>query len=381
MKFSLSGHILKNSWSLKLWEEKVFVISIMLAALTSLMATPKLSYIDFKVVLCLFNLMVVGCAFEELKILDKVAIRILNRCKNLRLVNFVMLLLIFLSSMLLTNDVALLTFVPITLIISKKVNINPMEMVIFQTLAANIGSSLTPMGNPQNLFLFIHYGITATQFFKVMIPFVFLGALWILALNLSISKKNFNIIINPVQIKSKKQAILFGILFIVIIFSIFNLISYIFAFVLTVSVVVFMNRSLIKKVDFFLLATFVCFFIAIGNISHIELVNKYLTYLLSSSNKIFFTSVILSQFVSNVPAAILVANFTSSWKEVLIGVNVGGLGTLIASLASVISYKMYVNEAGAENSSGYLIKFTLYNFSGLILFVAINFLLLHFNAI
>lgn len=254
-----------------------------------------------------------------------------------------------------------------------------MEIVIFQTLAANIGSSLTPMGNPQNLFLFTHYGITAVEFFKVMTPFVILGGLWILFLNFRVTKKKFSITLDSVKIKSKNQAILFGMLFIIIILSIFNLINYIFAFVLTLVMVLFINKGLLKKVDFFLLATFVCFFIFVGNISHIELVNKYLGYLLNSSNKIFFTSIISSQFVSNVPAAILISNFTSSWKEVLLGVNIGGLGTLIASLASVISYKLYVNEAGIEKSSGYLIKFTIYNVLGLIVFGGINFLLLNFN--
>jgi len=308
-------------------------------------------------------------------------VQILGKCNNLRLVSFVMILLTFLSSMLLTNDVALLTFVPLTLIISKKVDINPMEIVIFQTLAANIGSSLTPMGNPQNLFLFTHYGITGVEFFKVMTPFVILGGLWLLVLNLKVTKKRFKVELKPVAIKSKKQAILFGILFVVIIFSIFNIVNYIFAFILTVVMVLVLNKSLLKKVDFFLLVTFMCFFIFVGNLSHIQLVNEYLSHLLNSSNKIFFTSIISSQFLSNVPAAILISNFTSSWKEILLGVNIGGMGTLIASLASVISYKLYVNETGIENSSRYLIKFTLYNVLGLIIFIVVNFLLLYLNLI
>jgi Na+/H+ antiporter NhaD/arsenite permease-like protein len=195
------------------------------------------------------------------------------------------------------------------------------------------------------------------------------------------TKKELNIVLDTVPIKSKNQAVLFGILFLVIIFSIFSIINYIVAFVLTMAIVVFTDISLLKKVDFFLLATFACFFIFIGNLSHIELVNNYLSYFLDSRNKTFFTSIILSQFVSNVPAAILTASFTISWKEVLLGVNVGGFGTLIASLASVISYKLYVNETGTENSSGYLIKFTLYNVLGLILFAGMNFWLLYFNLI
>jgi Na+/H+ antiporter NhaD/arsenite permease-like protein len=119
--------------------------------------------------------MVVVSAFESLKVMDGAAVKILSKCSNLRLVGFVMLSLTFFSSMLVTNDVALITFVPLTLIISKKANIDPLHMIIFQTLAANIGSSLTPMGNPQNLFLFSLYKLSGVQFFRVMIPFVVLG--------------------------------------------------------------------------------------------------------------------------------------------------------------------------------------------------------------
>lgn len=313
--------------------------------------------------------------------MDRAAVAILNRCKNLRLVSIVIIALTFLSSMFITNDVALISFVPLTLIISKKVNFNPINIIIFQTLAANIGSSLTPMGNPQNLFLFTYYKLTAMQFFRVMIPFVILGALWLLALNLKISKSDFKLKLDDISIKDKGQAFLFIVLFIVIILSIFNLISYMLAFILTISAALFMNKGLFKKVDFFLLLTFVCFFIFIGNLSHIELVNKYLGYLLNSSSKCFFTSIVLSQFISNVPASILVANFTDNWKEVLLGVNIGGMGTLIASLASLISYKFYINDFGSEKSSNYLVKFTFYNAISLVLFIVINFILLHFRII
>lgn len=381
MEFRLFKYTFKGTWINKFMEEKVLVISLLLAVFTSFISTPSLSYINFKVVFSLFNLMLVVSAFEELKLMDKAAVIILNRCKNLRLVSFVMIALTFFSSMLVTNDVALITFVPLTLVISKKVNINPMEIIIFQTLASNIGSSLTPMGNPQNLFLFTYYKLTAVQFFKLMIPFVMLGALLLTVLNLKIQQGEFKLKLDYVTVKDKGQALLLGVLFLAIILSIFNLITYLLAFILTVVTVLFMNKSLFKKVDFFLLATFICFFIFIGNLSHIGFVHRGLGYLLNSSNKTFFTSIILSQVLSNVPTSILVANFSNSWKEVLLGVNIGGLGTLIASLASLISYKLFVNNEGSEISSSYLSKFTFYNVIALLLFTIINFILLHFNAI
>lgn len=381
MEFRLLKYAFKNTWLAKLLEEKVFTVSLLLAISTSLVIAPKLTYINFKVIFSLFNLMVVVSAFESLKVMDGAAVKILSKCSNLRMVGLVMLSLTFFSSMLVTNDVALITFVPLTLIISKKASINPLHMIIFQTLAANIGSSLTPMGNPQNLFLFSLYKLTGIQFFRVMIPFVILGAIWLAALNLMIPQRNLHLQLTRISIQNKNQVILFGVLFIAIILSIFNLIDYKIAFLLTILIVIWLDKSLLKKVDFFLLATFVCFFIFIGNLSHIEFIYKNLNYLLNNGNKTYFTSILLSQLVSNVPASILIANFTGNWKQVLLGVNIGGMGTLIASLASLISYKLYINDAGTETSVGYLGKFTLYNVLSLILFTVINFSLLQLKII
>jgi len=381
MELSLFKQAFKRTWLVKLLQEKVFSFSFLLAIFTSFIAAPKLSYIDFKVIFCLFNLMVVLCAFEDLKIMDKAAISIINKCGNLRLISLTMISLTFFCSMLVTNDVALLTFVPLTLKISRKTDFNPLKLIIFQTLAANIGSSLTPMGNPQNLFLFTHYGITALQFFKLMLPFVFLGGLCLMILGLTMPKSDLDVKFKSVKIKNKNHALSFGILFLIIVLSVFNLLSYSFAFLLTIALVLLIDRNYMKKVDFLLLATFVCFFIFIGNLSHIEFINEHLKYLLNTDNRTFFTSIILSQFVSNVPASILIANFTDSWKQVLLGVNIGGMGTLIASMASVISYKLYINEAGNDTSSSYLFRFEIYNCLGLMLFIAINYSLLHFYLI
>lgn len=161
----------------------VFTISLVLALLSCFLYAPKLQYIDFKVLASLFNLMIVVKAFETLKLLDKFAVSILNKCGNSRRISFVLIMLCFFSSMLITNDVALLTFVPLALIIGKKSDIPMAKTIIFQTLAANIGSSLTPMGNPQNLFIFSHYGLTAAQFFSTVILFVVSGGVWLYLLN------------------------------------------------------------------------------------------------------------------------------------------------------------------------------------------------------
>jgi len=160
-------NILKN--------EVVFTLALCLSVVSSFFSTPKIEYIDFRVLFTLFNLMVIVSAFKHMKILDKIAVGLLTKFDNSKKISLVLIYLTFFSSMLITNDVALITFVPLALIISKRANINPMKLVIFQTLAANIGSGLTPMGNPQNLFIFSYYNLAALDFFKIMLPFTFLG--------------------------------------------------------------------------------------------------------------------------------------------------------------------------------------------------------------
>jgi Na+/H+ antiporter NhaD/arsenite permease-like protein len=128
------------------------------------------------------------------------------------------------------------------------------------------------------------------------------------------------------------------------------------------------ERKLFKELDYILLLTFVCFFLAIGNLSNMQIINEIMKNLLNSDIGVYFSAILLSQLISNVPCAILLSKFTNSWLPILIGVNVGGMGTIIASLASLISYKFYTKE---YNGRKYLSKFIKYNFSSLIIFAAL----------
>ena len=356
-------NILKN--------EAVFILAMVLAIVSSFVSTPKIEYIDFKVLFTLFNLMLVVGAFRYMKILDKIAVGLLTKFDNSRKISFILIYLTFFSSMLITNDVALITFVPLALIISKRAKISPMKTVVFQTLAANIGSGLTPMGSPQNLFIFSYYNLTALKFLEIMLPFAILGAIWLLILNLTEKNKKLDFDLEGIVIENNFQVLIFCILFIFILLSVFNIVNYKLATVVTIIAVLLLNKNLLAKVDYFLLLTFVGFFIFIGNISSLPLMEHYAKELLQNKTATYFSSIVLSQVVSNVPCSILLANFTSNWRELLLGVNIGGLGTLIASLASVISYKLYINESTEAEKNKYLSCFTFYNFISLLLFTSI----------
>jgi Na+/H+ antiporter NhaD/arsenite permease-like protein len=362
----------------KLKREKVFCISLVLSIFTSFLIQPKISYINFKVIVLLFNLMIIISALEKLKFMDKVAIEVLLKCKNTRMVSMIFIGITFFASMLVTNDVALITFVPLSILTFKKAKIDPMKTIILQTLAANIGSSLTPMGNPQNLFLFTYYNLSGAQFFSITVPFVVIGMLWLFLLNNRISKEKLKLSLKTINIEDKKRTSIYLIIFAIVIFSVFGVIDYKYTFLVVVVCVMFMDKYLIKEVDYFLLATFICFFIFIGNVSNIKSIQVYLHSFLQIPNMPYFSSIIFSQVISNVPCSILVSGFTKNWREVLLGVNIGGLGTLIASLASLISYKIFINENEEEKNKLYLKKFNIYNFVSLFLFTIINYLYIHY---
>lgn len=346
-------------------KECVLVIAVTLAILSSFISTPKMSYIDFKVLILLFNLMVVVAAFKELKVLDSIAIGLLKKCNTYTAISLALVFITFISSMIVTNDVALITFVPLSIVIAKKANINVLKIVIFQTLAANLGSSFTPMGNPQNLFIYSFYNLNPIDFFKITLPIIILAVLFLVLLVCKDKKINLSLDLEDVKIDNKRDVYLFGGLFLIILLSVFHVIDCKVTFLITIFMVLLLNKKLFSQVDYSLLITFIGFFIFVGNISTMDVVKNFMEGILSSPQSTFLSSVLSSQVISNVPATMPLSGFTNHFKELLLGVNIGGMGTLIASLASVISYKIYTSEFGNDN---YMKYFNFYNILGLVIF-------------
>ncbi|MBE6051568.1 MAG: anion transporter [Clostridium sp.] len=357
----------------QLWDffkkDTVLFISLILAIISSFISMPKIEYIDFKVLALLFNLMIVVAAFKKLKVLDTTATMLLKKCTSYRSISLILVLITFLSSMLVTNDVALITFVPLSIIICKKAKIHPEKIIIFQTLGANLGSSFTPMGNPQNLYIYSYFNLSALEFFKITLPLLLVSIVFLGILLIKVPKVKLEFELEKIAITNKKQVIYYSLLFIFILLSVFHLIDYRYAFLLTITIVFLLDKNLFTEVDYSLLLTFIFFFIFIGNISSLEWVKAFMSNILKNKNNTYFSSIMLSQIISNVPCTMLLASFTNNFKELLFGVNIGGMGTLIASMASLISYKLYVKE-GYDNSN-YVKKFSFYNLLGLLVITPI----------
>jgi Na+/H+ antiporter NhaD/arsenite permease-like protein len=265
--------------------------------------------------------------------------------------------------MWITNDVALITFVPFAILILTMTGHTQhlILIVVLQTIAANLGSMLTPVGNPQNLYLYSEYGITILEFVKITFPYTLLSLLLLCISVMLIPKEHISFTLTNTDKTDNHKPyliVMYSGLFLVCLACVLRLIDYrITLFVVILGILIF-DRKVIKKVDYSLLLTFVCFFVFVGNIGSLPSVKDFIATLLKDRELI--VSILASQVISNVPAAVLLSAFTDDYKSMLLGTNLGGLGTLVASLASLISYKFYSRTDGA-NSVKYLGTFTIYN--------------------
>ncbi|MBQ3540763.1 MAG: hypothetical protein IJA40_03350, partial [Phascolarctobacterium sp.] len=241
-----------------------------------------------------------------------------------------------------------------------------------QTLAANLGSMFTPPGNPQNLFLYAHYNYSALGFFKVMLFPTVLSVIYIGVIIYLKRNKELKLDLPALAKPDRKLTTIYLVLLALNVGAVLHLLDKYIALVITAVVVLAVNRKLVKEVDYSLLLTFIGFFIFIGNISHTDLVSYLRDHILGSTEGTYFAALISSQFISNVPAAMLLAGLTREADALLLGVNIGGLGTLIASMASVISYKLFAAEHPYQAGS-YLRMFLFYNFLGLVLIGAVTY--------
>ena len=355
-------------------QETVLCVAVLLALGSSFFERPKLEYIDFAVLSILLSLMLVVAGLKSVSFLDWVACQLLQRCASWRGVVLALVGVTYVSSMFVTNDVALITFVPLALIIGKRLQRDVARVIILQTLAANLGSMVTPPGNPQNLFLYAHYHYTASSFFSVMaIP----GLLSVIYLGLLIWRgRNEKLVLELPELAKPNmlQTALLLLLLFLNIAAVLHWLDKAVALGITLAFVLASQRRLLREVDYSLLITFVGFFIFIGNISHTSLAIYLKQSLLGTAAGTYLAGAIASQFISNVPAAMLLAGLTSEADALLLGVNIGGLGTLIASMASVISYKLFVAEHPYQAGT-YLRTFLYYNFAGLALLGALTYVL------
>lgn len=358
--------------------EKVMSIAFILAIISMFIVRPDkkyIDYIDLRVLSLLFCLMLLVKGFQEIGLFNIMIEKVFGKVKSSRMLCLMLILLCFFTSMLITNDVALITFVPFAIMALRlcKQEKLMIKVVVFQTMAANLGSMLTPIGNPQNLYLFTASNMELGLFFKTMAPIAGLSLVLLVASVMMISNETISLDVDKAQNKLKsKSTVVYVALFALNLLVVFRIFSWIPTLLLTIIGFVAMKKfDLIKKVDYALLLTFVGFFVFVGNIGRIPQISEIIQKLLSGRE--ILMSAVFSQFLSNVPVALLLSGFTDKFEYLLVGTNVGGLGTLIASMASLISYKLYAVTEGSSKSK-YMLVFTIWNVIGLVILLGFSML-------
>lgn len=357
-------------------KETVLCIALLLAVISSFVVRPDseyLGYIDFRTLAILFCLMSVMAGLQKIGVFQWIAEGLLRKVRSGVQLVLILVLLCFFFSMLITNDVALITFVPFTFTVLQLLGEEAKQrlmipVVVMQTIAANLGSMLTPIGNPQNLYLYGKSGLSVGEFLLLMLPYTVLSLVLLLAwcgcfgaasggksgkgkLAIAFDKQT------SLQGKEKALAV-YLILFVLSLLVVAHIIPYGAVLILVIFAVFLLDKKVLLQVDYSLLLTFVGFFVFIGNMGRIPAFREFLQGIVTGNEVI--TAIVSSQVISNVPAALLLSGFTTDYSALIVGTNLGGLGTLIASMASLISYKFVAQEKNGKKGA-YLLYFTVAN--------------------
>lgn len=372
MNGAVKGFGLLNKTTGFIKKNPVLSIAAVLAATTSIIVPidkAYLEYFDSRTLTCLFCVLAVVCALRNINFFYIIAEKIVKTFKNLRTCVLALVYITFIGSMLIANDMALLTFLPLGFFVLAATQKQRYMAVTFvlQNIAANLGGMLTPFGNPQNLYLYSKFAIPNSEFIKIMAPTFTLSVIMITVCCIIFIKPEKMQILGSRVYLNVKKTVIYLMLFALSIVIVFRVVPYYIGLIVIPTALVFLDRRALKEVDYGLLLTFVFFFIFAGNMARIDIVREVISRLLNKNTLLF--SVLSCQVISNVPSSILLSQFTGDYANLLVGVNIGGTGTLIASLASLITFREY-KKHNPGRMGYYIGLFSAFNFAFLIILTA-----------
>ena len=341
--------------------EIVLTVALAAALLSMFIVPPDamyIGYVDTHVLMLLFALMAVVAGLKRCGLMDSICQALVGRAGSVRMLGMALSLACFFSAMLVTNDVALITFVPLTTALLAAFPDQLILTVTIETIAANLGSMATPIGNPQNLYLYAHYAMPMGQFFRAVGPLTLASLVLTLLACLLLSPERIQAAHTQAKPIDKRALALHGVQFAVCLLSVLGVLSKEISFLFVLITMLAFDRRLLLQVDYALLMTFVCFFVFVGNLGRINAVSSLLGSVIAGRE--LEVGILASQVISNVPSALMLSGFTQDAAALMRGVDLGGLGTLVASLASLISFKLYMKAPSAK-AGRYLGVFTALN--------------------
>ena len=343
-------------------KSEIVLTVALIAALCSMLIVPPdaayAGYVDTHVLMLLFALMAVVAGLKRCGLMDRICQMLISRAGSVRMLGMALSLACFFSAMLVTNDVALITFVPLTTALLAAFPRQLILAVTIETIAANLGSMATPIGNPQNLYLYAHYAMSMGDFLRAVGPLTIVSLMLVLLSCLLLPGEKIKAAQLEAGAIDKKALLLHGLQFAVCLFSVLGALPHLVSFAFVLVTMLMFDRRLLWQVDYALLMTFVCFFVFVGNLGRVEAVSSLLGSVIAGRE--LEVGILASQVISNVPAALMLSGFTQDAMALMRGVDLGGLGTLVASLASLISFKLYMKAPGAKVGR-YLGVFTALN--------------------
>lgn len=346
--------------------EIVFVIASAAALITAFFNPPSMEWIeaiDFRTIAILFSLMGISEGLKASGLFSTAASQLAVVSGSMRQLSYLLIAIVFISSMFFTNDVALLVFVPFTMMLLDNSGADERYIattVVIETISANLGSMTTPVGNPQNLYICSFFGVDAGDFFSAILPYSVLSAILIAILSrllLSHDKPLLHKNGEPMEI-DKPRSMMYIVFLVIAMLSVFRIISWKTLLISECIAILAVDRKVFRRIDYILLLTFIAFFIFSENIRSIEKISSLISGPMATHP--VAVSALVSQVISNVPAAILLSPFAESFEGILIGTDIGGLGTPIASLASLISLKFYFSRENG-NKAMYMAVFLSLN--------------------
>ena len=354
--------------------EVVLTVASVLAIITMFFVPidkEYLNYFDYNTLICLFCMLAVVAGLKSTNVFELISRKLIGLFHTRRAVIYTLVFGTFFFDMIVANDMSLITFLPLTYIVlhSTKNDKYLAFTFIMQTIAANMGGMITPYGNPQNLYLYSYYNIGTTEFFSILFAQVITVAilLWICCAFVPNEKlklrKSSKIII------SKKTLIVYAILFFLVILSVFRIVPYLLTLAIVLITILIMDRKRFKQVDYALISTFCVFFVFSGNMARIPQIKTFISEIVVKNT--LLAGIVSCQFISNVPTAIFLSKFTQNYRDLLISVNIGSLGILISSLASLITLKEFLKHQ-PKNFFKYLGMFTIFNTMFLIVLLLVT---------
>ncbi len=359
------GSVLKNS----IKKQPVLVIAFLAMTITCIFVPVDKEYVGYfnmRTLATLYCTLAVVSAFSHIHVFEILSKSIVLKLHNLRNATLGLVFITFFGSMLLANDMALLTFLPLGyFVLSSTDNKQAMAFTfIMQNIAANLGGMVTPFGNPQNLYLYSYYSIDTMEFVKIMLPSFLAATVLIIICCLFVKPIPLTLKNDEHYVLDRKRTMIYSVLFIASILIVFRVFPYTWGTLVITLALIFLDKDSIKEVNYPLLATFCIFFVFSGNMARIPAVSSFFEFLLPKNTLLF--GILSCQFISNVPSAVLLSHFTGDYGSLLPAVNIGGCGTLIASLASLITFTEF-KKHNPEKAKSYIIKFSAINFSFVIL--------------